>query len=147
MERIQEQKMPLEYYLENYTKLKIEGLNLSIIDTQDYILEDFTAILIEAGYEVFWGSTPAEKEILVEKHGDDAFFIDDIYIIGSRIHGTNREDSDLDVLIEFDGNFREDDLFTFLTETPIELYGINVDINPVTKDKSGTALQWLENNF
>ena len=72
----------------------------------------------------------------------------DIKVIGSRVNGNSGENSDLDVLLEFDGNVSEDGLFNILNnkEDRLFLEGIPVDINPITKYKSGTIQEFMERN-
>lgn len=147
MQEIKTKKMSLDYYLGNYPNLKIQGIDLSILEAQDYILDEIITIVSQSGYEVFFRCSPIEKEILLEQYGETSFFIEDIYIIGSRIHGTHKENSDLDVLIEYDSNCREDSLFTYLNEENIELCDVAVDINPISIRKSGSSLEWLKKNF
>ena len=69
-------------------------------------------------------------------------------IIGSRTNGTANDDSDLDVLLEYKGKAREDDLFNMLsgTDEPLTIEGIRVDINPITKGKSGTIEEFMRRN-
>ena len=76
----------------------------------------------------------------------DNFLVRDIRIIGSRTTGTAREDSDLDVLVEYEGDISEDDLFNMLNAEPLVIDGIRVDINPITPAKSGTIDEFLERN-
>lgn len=79
--------------------------------------------------------------------GADADIVD-VKIIGSRVNGNADEDSDLDVLVEYDGNAREDALFNALAnaDEPLVIDGVVVDINPINKYKSGTIQQFLERN-
>ncbi len=56
---------------------------------------------------------------------------------GSRTKGTSKESSDLDVIVEFKGDIREDVFFDLLHEDGFEINGIKVDINPITEGKSG----------
>ena len=75
------------------------------------------------------------------------FKVTGVRIVGSRTNGTANEDSDLDVLVEYEGSVREDDLFNALNgEDGLEIDGIKVDINPIRPDKSGTIDEWLERN-
>ncbi len=69
-------------------------------------------------------------------------------VIGSRTRGEAKEDSDLDVLLEYKGRISEDGLFNILNDEESKLYieGIPVDINPITKGKSGTIADFLERN-
>ena len=66
-----------------------------------------------------------------------------VKVIGSRIRGEERPDSDLDVLIEFKGDASEDAIFNALHFDEMTINGVKVDINPITAGKSGTIEQWL----
>ena len=74
---------------------------------------------------------------------DGEFSIADIRVIGSRVQRKASEDSDLDVLVQYDGSMREDDAFNALHNEPLEIEGIEVDINPINTGKSGTADEWI----
>ena len=67
-------------------------------------------------------------------------------LCGSRKYGVPHIDSDLDVLVEYVGNVNEDGLFNLLNEDPLYIDGIRIDINPITKFKSGTLKQFLHRN-
>lgn len=69
--------------------------------------------------------------------------IKDIAIHGSRGRGTARPDSDLDVVVEYKGDVREDTLFDILNEEHLEIDGIQVDINPITEDGTGTLKDYM----
>lgn len=95
----------------------------------------------------------AEIADLVKNHfnslvGEDGIEIVDMSIIGSRVNGKANEDSDLDVLLEYKGNMKEDALFNILNDEEDRLYieGIPVDINPIRKGDSGTIQEFLERN-
>jgi len=70
--------------------------------------------------------------------------IDGSEIIGSRNRGNAKSNSDLDLVVEYSGDIREDDLFDILNEDPLEIEGIKVDINPITADKTGTLEEYLK---
>lgn len=78
----------------------------------------------------------------LESEGD--FRVKNITIIGSRSRGTAKKNSDLDILVEYEGTMREDDAFNALHYDPIYIEGIPVDINPIRKEESGTTEEWLE---
>lgn len=59
-----------------------------------------------------------------------------IEIIGSRRWGYHKDTSDIDVLVEFDGDYREDTIFNILHEHPIYIEGILVDINPINANET-----------
>ena len=68
----------------------------------------------------------------------------DIELYGSRIKEAARKDSDLDILLEYKGNIREDDLFNLLNEEPLYIEGIKIDINPIT---GRTIKEYMKNLF
>ena len=61
----------------------------------------------------------------------------DVVVAGSRCRGIEQENSDLDVVVEYTGSTREDDLFNMLHEDSIYIAGIQVDINPITEGTAG----------
>ena len=68
----------------------------------------------------------------------------DIELYGSRTKETAREDRDLDILLEYKGNIREDDLFNILNDDPLYIDDIKVDINPIT---GRTIKEYMKNLF
>lgn len=73
-----------------------------------------------------------------------------VQIIGSRAKQTSKENSDIDVLVEYSNSeYSEDDLFNGLNdvEEHLEIDGIRVDFNPINKERSVSMEQWLERNF
>ncbi len=66
------------------------------------------------------------------------FQIMGVALYGSRMKGTHRSGNDLDVLVEYVGNAREDDMFNALNRQALFINGIRVDFNPIKKCKSGT---------
>lgn len=74
---------------------------------------------------------------------DEDIKIVDIAIVGSRCRGLEGEGSDLDIVVEYDGDMREDDLFALLHEDGISFGGVKVDINPITASKTGTLETYL----
>ena len=68
-----------------------------------------------------------------------------IVVYGSRSKGYEHEDSDLDILVEYEGNFREDELFALFhdSEEPLQYHGIPVDVNPIRTEESGTIETYL----
>lgn len=74
----------------------------------------------------------------LEDNGYSAEDLDviEIQLHGSRLRGTARPDSDLDAVVEYSGDFREDDLFDLLNEDPLFIEDVQVDINPITGSMS-----------
>ena len=98
---------------------EIQGLELysheEIIELiRDYIID----VLLENGYS------------------DEDIEILDIALNGSRLRGQAKEDSDLDAVVSYAGDIREDDLFTLLHEDPLYIDDIEVDINPINEDET-----------
>jgi len=80
---------------------------------------------------------------------EDEVSVLDAVIVGSRGRGTARDDSDLDVVLAYEGTMREDDLFNILNDPDYEngkisVEGFDVDVNPVRKEESGTLEQVLK---
>ena len=67
----------------------------------------------------------------------------DMVMVGSWCRGIEHEDSDVDVVVEYYGSEREDSLFNILNEEGLSIGGRKIDINPITKDKSGTLETYL----
>lgn len=97
---------------------------------EDYFEDDIKQIVKDYIYQTLF-----DADILFD---EDDIVIKDIQIYGSRGRGTAREDSDLDVVFEYEGDFREDDLFNVLNWEGEELYidGVRVDINPICAERS-----------
>lgn len=64
-------------------------------------------------------------------------------VIGSRCRGVEHEGSDLDIVAEYRGDIREDDLFGILHEDGLQIGGIEADINPIKAAKTGTLASYL----
>ena len=78
----------------------------------------------------------------IDEYGLDAKIVD-VVVAGSRCRGMEQENSDLDVVVEYTGSTREDDLFNVLHEDSIYIAGIKVDINPITEGRTGTLETYL----
>ena len=75
--------------------------------------------------------------------GFNGFSLVDMIPIGSRAFGMAREDSDLDILLEYEGDAKEDSVFNVLNGEPLEILGIKVDFFPIRAQESGTMEEWL----
>ena len=83
------------------------------------------------------------EEILEDAGLDDEISIKKITVVGSRSRGEAHEGSDLDILVEYDGDFREDALFNILHEEGLDLEGITIDINPINPRYTLNTEEWL----
>ena len=70
--------------------------------------------------------------------------VENVILSGSRCRGIEKIGSDLDVVVDYKGNIREDDFFNILHEDGFAIAGIAVDINPITEDKTGPLAEYLE---
>ena len=78
----------------------------------------------------------------IDEYGLDVKIVD-VVVAGSRCRGMEQKNSDLDVVVEYTGSTREDDLFNMLHEDSIYIAGIRVDINPITEGRTGTLETYL----
>lgn len=83
------------------------------------------------------------EKFVIGFEGDEITRVNDLEIHGSRGRGTARPDSDLDVVVEYEGTLREDDAFNFLNEDPLIYDGIKVDVNPIRKQETGTLQDYM----
>ena len=67
----------------------------------------------------------------------------DVILSGSRCRGLESEKSDIDIVVEYKGRNREDDLFNTFHEDVFFIEGIKVDINPIKEEKTGTLAEYL----
>lgn len=98
--------------------------------TEDEILADVRAFIEEQ----------------LENAGIEGVTIKGMALHGSRMRGDARPDSDLDVVVEYEGDISEDSFFN-LVNYDLNFRGPNgiiVDINPITRGKSGTLEQYME---
>lgn len=96
------------------------------------------------------GLSATEIEELVEEYvnaklaeNDFDATIRGMVVSGSRCRGLEGKRSDLDVVVEYVGDEREDDMFDLLHEDKFSIGGIKVDINPITAYKTGTLKEYL----
>ena len=65
----------------------------------------------------------------------------EVELLAARVHGSRsreelyRDDSDLDVVLSYRGNIREDSFFNELNAHGIAMAGIKVDINPIAEER------------
>lgn len=86
----------------------------------------------------------ADVERVLEENGVSGVTIKGMALNGSRMRGNARENSDLDVVMEVEGNVREDDLFNMLSDADLSYEGIKVDVNPIMRGKSGTLEEYMK---
>lgn len=119
----------------------------AVYDSQ--IIMEFKA-KTEEGFRPINGLSPTEIEELVEEYVNDKLAENDfdaairgVVVSGSRCRGLEGKHSDLDVVVEYVGEEREDDMFNLFHEDKFSIGGIKVDINPISKYKTGTLEEYL----
>ncbi len=85
---------------------------------------------------------------IVEEYIENVFCdldiaIVDIAMYGSRSKGTESNSSDLDIVVEYKGDYKEDYVFNILHEEPLYIGDIIVDINPINEDYSYSITEYL----
>lgn len=87
------------------------------------------------------------EEILSDNYFDDVKIVG-VKLIGSYMRGEQNVNSDIDVLVEYNGNAREDVLFNVLNDEENKIYinGVELYINPITPGKSGTISEFERRN-
>ena len=84
-----------------------------------------------------------ERGVLYHAQGilEDMGLENEIELLAARVHGSRsreelyRDDSDLDVVLSYRGNIREDSFFNELNAHGIAMAGIKVDINPIAEER------------
>ena len=112
----------------NYIKeSKIHGMNADTEEIKDYLKYQLEDIISDNDLNI---------EIL------------DLYVHGSRIRGDHKDSSDLDVVLYYKGKMKEDSLFNILHDEEYEdLFnydGIEIDINPIHDEETGSLKSYIE---
>ena len=82
---------------------------------------------------------------------EDAGLEGEVELLAARVYGSRtreglyRENSDIDVVVSYIGDIREDSFFDILNEGGLKIAGLPVDMNPISIEKTGTLGQYLEN--
>lgn len=82
---------------------------------------------------------------------DEMGLSEDVKLFGARVYGSRsreglyHEGSDIDVVVSYSGDIREDAFFHAFHEEGLTIAGIPVDVNPVSTEKTGTLEEYLEN--
>ena len=99
-------------------------------------VEDMTAIEVEDVVYNYLMDTIRQQDLLIQ--------IGEVVVCGSRCRGTEKTTSDIDIVVEYKGDIREDDLFNLFHEDEFLLGNHKVDINPIQADKSGNIAEFLQ---
>lgn len=98
-------------------------------------LAGYSAHKVEELVKYFIRAAIRENELSAE--------VGEVVLYGSRCRGMENENSDLDFVAEMYSDLKEDALFNILHETPFEIGGVTVDINPIRAEESGSLEDYL----
>ena len=72
----------------------------------------------------------------------------ELYVHGSRINGNPHKDSDLDVVLYYKGNMKEDSLFNILHDDEykdeLTYNKVYIDINPIRDEETGSLASYIQ---
>lgn len=134
-------------------RLKMKNLGIDIEDDDVQPSTKKPEAQKEKPVQGLEGYSRDEIKNIVTDHINDVMRDHDIdaEIIGMDIHGSRnrhdaRSDSDLDVVVEYSGDIREDDMFNALNgeEDALSIEGISVDINPIRKEETGDLQDYMK---
>lgn len=82
----------------------------------------------------------------------EEFKMEDLRVYGSYTTGKNKETSDLDFILQYSGSMREDDAFNMLHYDNLTIEDkngrtVNIDINPINRELSGTIDEHLGKSY
>ena len=81
---------------------------------------------------------------------DEMGLSEEVELLGARVYGSRsreglyQESSDIDVVVFYSGDLKEDAFFNALHEGGLKIAGIPVDINPISTEKTGTLEEYLK---
>lgn len=134
-------------------RLKMKNLGIDIEDDDVQPSTKKPEAQKEKPVQGLEGYSRDEIKNIVTDHINDVMrdYDIDAEIIGMDIHGSRnrhdaRPDSDLDVVVEYSGDIREDDMFNALNgeEDALSIEGIRVDINPIRKEETGDLQDYMK---
>lgn len=99
-------------------------------------VEGMNATEVENAVRDYLMNTIRRQDLLIQ--------IGEVMVYGSRCRGTEKSTSDIDIVVEYKGDIREDDLFNLFHEDEFLLGNHKVDINPIQADKFGNIAEFLQ---
>jgi predicted nucleotidyltransferase len=96
----------------------------TIQSLEDYSYDEVVEMINDFIIDKIWDSG----------HSADDIKLNDIRLHGSRLRGQAKLYSDLDAVVEYDGDIREDDFFNILNDDPLYIDDVRIDINPIKED-------------
>ena len=99
-------------------------MNKTVQDLDSYSYDEIIKIINDFIMDKIWDNGYSSADIK----------LNDIRLHGSRLRNQAKPTSDLDAVVEYDGDIREDDFFNILNDDPLYIDDIRVDINPIKED-------------
>ena len=98
--------------------------------------------MLKAGVPIFYRAFQ-KRGVLYHAQGilEEMGLENEVELLAARVHGSRsreelyRNDSDLDVVLSYRGNIREDSFFNELNAHGMAMAGIKVDINPIAEER------------
>lgn len=143
--RANELKAELENYMDQHQSVFPEDLSRrAAMEYRKKTTKHFNEIDSLTSWDMELSVKTMIEEML-EKAGYDDVEIIAVVLHGSRSRGLESEDSDIDFVVEYKGDVKEDVLFNLFHE---EKYYINnitipIDINPIRAEETGTLVEYL----
>ena len=100
---------------------------------------DYTFYALD--YDEIDGGAYDNPDVSIWQAMEDMGLENEVELLAARVHGSRsreelyRDDSDLDVVLAYRGNIREDSFFNELNAHGIAMAGIKVDINPIAEER------------
>lgn len=101
-----------------------------------HLIDGHNVVEIESMVRQFCVSKLKEYELDVQ--------VKNVILSGSRCRGIENETSDVDIVLEYIGDEKEDFIFNILNENEIFVGGKKIDINPITENQSGLLCDYLK---
>lgn len=124
-------------------------------ESGDAVTDNLTPNTEPTAIQGFDGYSQSEIKSIVQEYiqqkldeNDISANVVGIAVHGSRVRGNAKENSDLDVVVEYEGDIREDGMFNLLNyddnDEALYIEGIRVDINPIRAQETGTLDKYME---
>ena len=136
--------------MKNTTKSKLKGID--IVTHINKTIEEYgpiKSVLVTTGTIGIAGCGYVQYQIenIISENELDIDIIE-LYVHGSRINGNPHKDSDLDVVLYYKGNMKEDSLFNILHDDEykdeLTYNKVYIDINPIRDEETGSLASYIQ---